>query len=148
MMLVAFAVVCSPALADERTNEIGRGTDDNNYYSYTENVKSKDDSDSYFQRLGYTQLHIPANHYPPPGECRIWYPDRPAEQQPLRLGCSQVPPGAWIIQHPKEKTGFAHVIVLDPGQADSIYVIGEFNISSGKFERIVPLNLKPACCVE
>lgn len=25
---------------------------------------------------------IPPGHMPPPGKCRIWYPDRPPEQQP------------------------------------------------------------------
>jgi len=148
MTLVIFAFVGSSALAGEGKNESGKETKDRPYFSYTENAPKKGDSESYFQRLGYTQLHIPAGHYPPPGECRIWYPDRPAEQQPLRLGCSQVPPGAWVLQLPKERPGFAHVIVYDPEQADHIYVIGEFDIRSGKFERIVPLNLKPACCVE
>ncbi len=147
-MLAIFAFACSSALAVEGKGEPGEEMMDSPYFSYTENAKKKDASESYFQRLGYTQLQIPAGHYAPPGECRIWYPDRPAEQQPLRLGCSQVPDGAWVIQLPKEKPGFAHVFVYDPEQSDSIYVIGEFDIRSGKFERIVPINLKPACCVE
>ena len=147
MTLVIFAFVCSSAFAGEGKDESGKGTENGPHFSYTENVK-KDKSESFFQRLGHTQLRIPAEHYPPPGECRIWYPDRPAEQQPLRLGCREVPPRAWVLQCPKEKLGFAHVIVYDPEQEDRIYVIGEFDIRSGKFERMVPLNLRPACCVE
>jgi hypothetical protein len=27
-------------------------------------------------------VQIPPGHMPPPGECRIWYPDRPTGQQP------------------------------------------------------------------
>ena len=34
---------------------------------------------SYFHQHGYTR--IPNGHLPPPGECRIWYPDRPAGHQ-------------------------------------------------------------------
>ncbi|RTQ46518.1 hypothetical protein EJV47_21435 [Hymenobacter gummosus] len=28
---------------------------------------------------------VPRGHYPPPGECRIWYPNRPPGQQPPPL---------------------------------------------------------------
>ena len=27
-------------------------------------------------------VHIPPGHLPPPGACRIWFPDRPPGQQP------------------------------------------------------------------
>ena len=44
---------------------------------------------------------IPAGHYPPPGECRIWYADRPAGQQPPPTRCDRirsVPSGASLIR--------------------------------------------------
>ena len=47
-------------------------------------------------------LNIPKGHYPPPGSCRIWFPDRPAGQQPPPGRCDelhyQVPPGAYLIR--------------------------------------------------
>ncbi len=48
-----------------------------------------------------SSVPIPEGHMPPPGECRIWYPDRPAGQQPPPGDCRklqrQVPPGAYLI---------------------------------------------------
>ncbi len=45
---------------------------------------------------------VPSGHLPPPGECRIWYPDRPAGQQPPPGDCAElryhVPPGGRLIR--------------------------------------------------
>lgn len=42
---------------------------------------------------------IPAGHYPPPGSCRIWYPDRPAGHQPPPTSCNvRVPRGAFLVR--------------------------------------------------
>jgi hypothetical protein len=47
-------------------------------------------------------VHIPPGHYPPPGACRVWYPDRPPGHQPPPGPCRvlrhQVPPGAVLVQ--------------------------------------------------
>ena len=47
-------------------------------------------------------LNIPEGHRPPPGECRIWFPDRPPGQQPPPGSCHQlerrVPPGAVLVR--------------------------------------------------
>lgn len=55
---------------------------------------------------GYPPHHgapaIPEGHLPPPGECRIWYADRPPGQQPPPGPCEQlryqVPPGAYLVR--------------------------------------------------
>ena len=45
---------------------------------------------------------IPPGHMPPPGYCRIWYPNRPPGHQPPPGPCQklerQVPPGAIIVR--------------------------------------------------
>lgn len=45
---------------------------------------------------------VPRGHYPPPGECRVWYPNRPPGHQPPPTDCSRLvgvrlEPGAFIL---------------------------------------------------
>ena len=32
---------------------------------------------------------VPDGHLPPPGQCRVWYPDRPPGQQPAPTDCGR-----------------------------------------------------------
>jgi hypothetical protein len=47
-------------------------------------------------------LHIPPGHMPPPGQCRVWHPDRPPGHQPPPGDCHvlrfRVPYGAYLIR--------------------------------------------------
>ena len=45
---------------------------------------------------------VPKGHYPPPGSCRIWYPNRPPGHQPPATSCNnlyrvRLEPGAFIL---------------------------------------------------
>ena len=44
---------------------------------------------------------IPEGHRPPPGSCRVWFPERPPGQQPPPAPCNklrtQVPQGAFLV---------------------------------------------------
>jgi hypothetical protein len=48
-----------------------------------------------------SNVNIPDGHMPPPGKCRIWYPDLPPGQQPPPGNCEQLrhelPSGAILI---------------------------------------------------
>ncbi|MFC4350601.1 hypothetical protein ACFOW6_03480 [Fodinicurvata halophila] len=51
---------------------------------------------------GWAEERAPYGHMPPPGECRVWYPDRPPGQQPPPGPCHEihedVPPGASVLR--------------------------------------------------
>ena len=45
---------------------------------------------------------VPRGHYPPPGQCRVWYPNRPPGHQPPPADCqslagTRLEPGAFIL---------------------------------------------------
>jgi hypothetical protein len=51
----------------------------------------------------YNELHVPPGHLPPPGACRVWYPNKPPGHQPAPIDCptagAVAPPGTWVITH-------------------------------------------------
>lgn len=53
------------------------------------------------ERPGRASFRIPPGHYPAPGMCRVWFPDRPPGQQSPPGECSvlerQVPTGAYLV---------------------------------------------------
>ncbi len=133
-MAAIISISVAPVLtADEGKDESGKQTQSRDNYSHR-NLPGN----SYFHEHGYTRLDIPEGHYPPPGECRIWYPDRPAGQQPPPFKCgSAVPAGAWYIQHQDGAQDVVEVTVYEPGHPGVIRAIGEFNIGSGVLIRVV-----------
>lgn len=149
LILAAVTTICfsGATIADEGKDESGKGRgtiqerSQHDYGRGSREYRGGGGDRSYFQDHGYTRLDIPKGHYPPPGECRIWFPERPAGQQPPPGKCgelfAQVPPGAWVIQHPNDKPDVVHINAYDERQPGVIRAVGEFNIGTGVFVRIV-----------
>jgi hypothetical protein len=143
MALFLVSVVAS-AVADEGKDEAHRkeGKGKKEYYekrrSKVKNWEFRGD-DSYFHEHGYTTLGIPEGHLPPPGTCRLWYPDRPPGHQPPPQRCGYLryhaPVGAWLIHRPKDKPHYVDVSVYDAYQPGIVITIGLFDVETGAFLR-------------
>lgn len=50
---------------------------------------------------GHPAVKVPPGHMPPPGKCRVWFPDRPPGHQPPPGDCGElryrVPAGAVLV---------------------------------------------------
>ncbi|WP_417909599.1 hypothetical protein [Candidatus Electronema sp. PJ] len=149
MKICSVAAVCccfSAVCADEGS---AKGNEDKYHYLKKnphkeqnpprEEQRHEEGRGSYFQEHGYARLNIPTRHYPRPGKCRIWYPDRPADRQSPPVRCGQIPlPGAWLIQHHKDRPHHVQVTVYEPKHPGVVFTIGEFEIRSGAFLREMP----------
>ncbi len=84
-------------------------------------------------------LHIPKGHLPPPGSCRIWYPDRPPGHQPPPGDCGilahRVPAGAWLISRSRQEQKYLRVSVYDQARPGIVLVIRVFESATGRFVR-------------
>ena len=85
------------------------------------------------------ELHISPGHLPPPGSCRIWYPNRPPGDQPPPGDCvalsHRVPIGAWLISRPPNEKEHVHVSVYDQSRPGIVVIIRVFDFATGKFIR-------------
>jgi hypothetical protein len=87
----------------------------------------------------YEYFRIPPGHLPPPGECRIWYPDLPPGHQPPPGDCFEleweVPPGAWLIHGPAEPRDHFKVSVYDSQAPHVVVVIRYYEVGTGRLIR-------------
>jgi len=98
-------------------------------------ARERNDRPGFFAEHGLTRLNIAVEHYPPPGECRIWFLDIPAKVQSPAGDCKQllkvIPAGAWLIHRSKKPANHASVIVYDPKKPGEVAVaVGVFNIDT------------------
>lgn len=131
MVLVGLMAFGTGAVADEGKDESGQGKQRREEWKQHEGR-------SYFHQHGYTR--IPNGHLPPPGECRIWYPDRPAGQQPPPFKCGQargrVEPGGWLFT-PGPQPQEVEVAVYDARRPGVVIDVGIFDARTGSMIRIV-----------
>ena len=148
MTLVVFSLfVCVPALADEGKDEPGKEKDRKPYSEKYDKKKDESGKGKYYggmvtekpifsvmATLNWTYLRgtilLRAN---------VAYGTRIAllDSNRLLLDAVRYPPGSWVITHPKDRPGYAHVTVYDPQHPGGVYVEGEFNIGSGTFIRVI-----------
>ncbi|MDR6917975.1 hypothetical protein J2X66_004866 [Pseudomonas sp. 3296] len=92
----------------------GTGRDAGNFARAQTDLTSDSPSDGRLQPDGslqraslepepeYDEIRIPRGHMPPPGKCRIWFPDRPPGHQPPPGKCKKlrdrVPFGAYLVR--------------------------------------------------
>ena len=135
MVLFGLSVLGPAVHADEGKDESGKGK---GKQQQREERKQQDERSSYFQQRG--QSRIPDGHLPPPGECRIWYPDRPAGQQPPPFKCGEargrVEPGGWLMS-PGPRPQEVEVAVYDSRRPGVVVDIGIFDARTGSMIRIV-----------
>lgn len=132
MSLVGLMALATGAFADEGKDESGKGKQRH------EERKRHEGSSSYFHQRGYTR--IPDGHLPPPGECRVWYPDRPAGHQPPPFKCGEargrVEPGGWLIS-PGPQPQEVEVAVYDTRRPGIVIDVGIFDARTGSMIRIL-----------
>jgi hypothetical protein len=85
------------------------------------------------------RLGIPPGHLPPPGECRVWFPNNPPGHQPPPGDCSKlrhrVPAGAWLLHRDRNNPEQIEVLVFDHKKLSAVSEIRYFEVSSGRFLR-------------
>lgn len=81
--------------------------------------------------LNLNALGIPSGHMPPPGHCRIWYPNRPAGQQPPPFKCGvsrfNIPLGTYLVQRLDNK--LVQVDEYDNSRPNYVVRTGKFQLS-------------------
>ena len=118
--------------------EYYRDKDSKKHYADDPYKYRRDGKRSYLHDHGYSRLNIPPGHYPPPGECRLWYPDRPAGHQPPPFRCGDpVPRGAWLIQNPGDVPNHVRVTAYDLAVPGRIMEVGEYDLGSGGLIRVI-----------
>jgi hypothetical protein len=94
---------------------------------------------SYFHAKGYANLGIRRRHLPSVGQCRIWFPERPADMQPPEGKCSrisrEIPPGAWLIARSTADPAHVSVHAYDDQNPGGLLAIGIFAFETRDFVR-------------
>lgn len=142
-LALAGSISLSSAFADEGKDESGKGKErgkqeqrengDGNSRSSKERESQR--GDDYFSRNNHSR--IPNGHLPPPGECRLWYPDRLAGQQPPPYKCgSRAPAGAWVLQRTAGAPQHVKAVVYDERRPGVVVDVGIFDSRTGSFIKV------------
>lgn len=82
-------------------------------------------------------LGIPPAQLPSPGNCRVWYPGRPAAKQSPAQSCAQADSAAteesWILYRPREDPRVIHVRSIDPDSVDLVLRMRVYDAERGTY---------------
>jgi hypothetical protein len=86
-------------------------------------------------------LGIPPGHLPPPGACRVWYPERPPGHQPPPGRCAtlkhHVPAGAWLLHRPDDDRKHVRVTAYDTRHPGVVIAVRLYDADTGVFVRVI-----------
>ncbi len=85
-------------------------------------------------------LGIAEEHLPPPGDCLVWYMDRPVEQQPeVRRNCERVqkrmPKGAILLYRPLVNSQYVEVCHFDDTNRGVVKMVRFYMAATGELQR-------------
>lgn len=99
-------------------------------------VLVRDDRPVPGRRGGPAVFTIPPGHYPPPGECRLWFPGRPPGHQPPPKPCGRiqapVPPSARLIRRPARPADQVRVSFYHESKKNRVIAVGRYRVPSGE----------------
>jgi hypothetical protein len=85
------------------------------------------------------QLDVPLGQLPPPGVCRVWFPDRSAGQQPAPESCGgalrDAPRGAWVLYRRADRPSEVKVYVIDSRSVGVVVRVLVYDSQNGRFLR-------------
>jgi hypothetical protein len=88
---------------------------------------------------GRIPLAVQAEYFPRPGQCRVWFPDRPAAQQARPAGCSGIsrraPAGAWILRRTRNDPNVIFVDYIDADNGGVIVKTSAYDAATSRFLR-------------
>jgi hypothetical protein len=85
------------------------------------------------------QLDVPLGQLPPPGTCRVWFPDRSAGQQPAPESCGgalrDARSGTWVLYRPANRPSEVKVYVIDSRRVGVVVRVLVYDSQNGRFLR-------------